>query len=282
MLNLKFASFGDFFNDYKHFYRTLYRPYSEQDLYNIYILGEMPEGKDFYRPVANKASSKKPILLFGCSFVYGIVIPEDRIFSEVLAKYTDRPVYNRAYPGLSTNLMLYQLQNEDFYKIIPEPEYVIYVFIHDHPRRLVQSCITHCFCYHLFYKLKNGKLIRKNYKSKIVLVETLKQYLYKYRNNYKPEIADLFRAEVLESNRLIKKHWKNTKFILFVYSSLTAPVDKLQKEFEENGIQVIYRSEIAPFDDHDTKYTLSKTDSHPNANAWEYITPRLVEKLRAD
>ena len=52
-----------------------------------------------------------------------------------------------------------------------------------------------------------------------------------------------------------------------------------KKEFEENGIQIIYRTDIAPFDDFDTKYALSKTDSHPNENAWEYIVPKLVEKL---
>ena len=143
----------------------------------------------------------------------------------------------------------------------------------------MQTCITNYFCYDLFYKLKNGQLLRKKYKSRIAFIETLKQYLYDYKDNYKPEVSNLFRAEVLESNRLIKEHWKNTKFILFSYTSLPAPVDVFQKEFEENGIQVIYRTDIAPFDDYDPEFSISKTDNHPNAKAWEYITPRLVEKL---
>ena len=78
----------------------------------------------------------KPIVLFGCSFAFGFGIDDEQTFSYKLSKYTNRTVYNRGLCGGGIQHVLYQLRREDFYKEIPEPEYVIYLYISNHIRRM--------------------------------------------------------------------------------------------------------------------------------------------------
>lgn len=274
-----YTSFTQFFEHYTDFYKEVLRPKSQEELYNQYILGEMKNGEDFYRPVANINSKEKPIILFGCSFVYGILIPDDAIFSEVLAKYTNRPVYNRARDGFGPSLMLYQLQNENFYKLIPEPEYIIYTFINDQPKRMFTTCTFQPYYYNIFYKMKNGKIVPKKYFSRIFLFEFIKNNLYNYKYNYNKKVVDLLRAHFLESEKLIKAHWPNTKFVIFAYTNNISPMDILKPELEQKGIKVIFRNDIAPFEDFSPDYALSKTDAHPNEKAWTYITPILMKEI---
>ena len=276
---IKHPSFSDFLSLYKTYYS---RKVDKEYLYNKYILGNQ---EIEYRKVVNQNIKKSPppILLFGCSYVYGHKIPQDKILSEVLGKYTKRAVYNRAFHGAGPQLMLYQLQSEDFYKIIPQPEYIIYVYISDHLRRLKIPCIPSIKDYMdiYYYYDKHSKSLKLKHYNKYFKLPFIFYFIndkinYNIYNN-----MDLFKYEILESKKLIDKHWKNTKFVVFLYDKYNTEIqNSIIPELKSNGIIIINRNDITPFDDNDTRYALNETDKHPNEHAWEYIVPKLMQELK--
>lgn len=61
-----------------------------------------------FRPVVKDNSYvKRPIVLFGCSYTYGVLLNDDETFSAKLQNYTKRVVYNKAMSCFSLQNMLY-------------------------------------------------------------------------------------------------------------------------------------------------------------------------------
>lgn len=268
------------YNLYKEFYSN---NSTNKVLFDNYILDK----NNFYRKTINQNSPKKPILLFGCSFTYGHKIPEDKIFSEVLGKYTKRPVYNRAMHGFGVQQMLFQLENKEFYNIIPQPEYIIYTYIGDHIRRMyLPSVIFVREYYDIKYKNKNGILIRcqnNKFNKKTILINAIEDFLYEkelYHSNLK-EKEILLKNHLLAAKKYVDINWPGTKFVIFAYLD-TKELDDISGELKNAGFIIVNRKDIAPFDDFDTGFCLSNTDVHPNEHAWEYIVPRLTEVLGID
>ena len=85
--------------------------------------------KDSFRKPNGVNYSKKPIVLFGCSHIYGYRLEDNQTLSYHLSEKSQRPVYNRAYNSWGMPHMVYQLFQIDFYKEVPEPEYLIYFLI---------------------------------------------------------------------------------------------------------------------------------------------------------
>ena len=285
---IHYTDFKSFYKRYVNFYKVQFSSKDKTYFYNQYILGKFPNGDAFYKSVVNSDSPLEPILLFGCSYTEGYKIPERSAAHEVFGRYTQRPVYSRAKGGFGTDLMLYQLQNEDFYKIIPKPKYVIYTFICDHYRRMKMPCMPYLHClYDIFYKIKNDKLELMKNQNKICFFSLTKELIFylffqEKNNSYKNSVKNLMLSELLECNRLIKAHWRDSEFIIFVYTQKYNPLEELTDKLKENGIKVIHRRNVAPFDDSDERYTLSKTDEHPNEKAWEYIVPLLMKYIEKD
>lgn len=265
----------------KYYYNFITGDISEEYIKNRYINGK----NFFYHPVLNKESNESPILVFGCSFIYGHNIPIEATFSQVLKKYTTRPIYDRSFHGWGINQMLYQLKNEDFYKIIPEPKFIIYNYFFDHKNRLKRPCTYSIKDYYGTYY----KLIKKQ--DKFLLVEKKHSVLYN-KSNLIARISDKFSdisdpnekifllQHLLEAKKEADKHWKNTKFIIIEYYQ-DDDFDAIKPDLEKNGITVIDRNELVPFNINDERYCLSKKDCHPNDKAWELIIPELVKTLNS-
>ena len=76
----------------------------------------------------------------GCSFAYGSALTVEQSFMGKLTQFTKKPIYNRAIAARGADEMLYQLQSDKFYSIIPKPEWFIYVFISDQVRHTQIPC----------------------------------------------------------------------------------------------------------------------------------------------
>ncbi len=228
---------------------------------------------------------KKPILLMGCSFAYGYGLNEDENLGYKLSKLLNRPVYNRAFEWLwGLHTMLYQARREDFYKEVPEPSYVIYVFITDHINRISASNITPVFYVpHLRYIYKNGRLEREKFQSRYNLYmfksytilranSILKHFDYKLLNEY-----------FIETKAEFDKHWKNYKFIILLYDENefnnsimeNIEVDDLKK----NGFIIISTKDLIG------RYLNKPEDKiednfHPSNYAWSLIAPKLADKIK--
>ncbi len=237
------------------------------------------------RKIENKNSKKKPILLFGCSFTEGSGLSENETISYKLGKLTNRPIYNRGISGTGVQHMLFQLRNEDFYKIIPCPEYIIYIFMDGHTQRIFTPVtLSHNPCYTVFYKdTKNGFLLKKRnfFTDKIIIQHYLSNQLtwnfLNRINSYNDYTENLLIDYIEESKKEAEKHWgKNFKFVVIFYRD---PIrQETIKDLKKLGYITITKEDFK-IDVWDKKFQISNTNEHPNGLAWDYITPIIIKKL---
>jgi hypothetical protein len=102
-------------------------------------------------------------------------------------------------------------------------------------------------------------------------------FLINPNNNVK--IQHFLEQHFIESHQQIQKHWKNTKFCIFVYGEKKIINELCFEELKKQGINVIYLSDLTNEDMDTLKYKLSKIDAHPNKYAWQLISPLIAKKL---
>ena len=116
--------------------------------------------------IIDKNYENNPIVLFGCSFAWGLNLEDKQTFAYKLSQILKRPVINRAICAGGIQHMYYQTQQKDFYKLIPYSDTVIYIRIMDHSRRmLLYSFLVYNNFQQVHYFLRNGNLIMDNYKN---------------------------------------------------------------------------------------------------------------------
>ena len=244
--------------------------------------GRAPEGLEF---------NSKPIVFFGCSYTFGMDLPKEATLPYKLAYLAKRPTYNRAYQGWGVQHMLYQTKLPKLYEQIPEPEYVIYTHMNDHPRRLyiLTFMAGHMLNedFNLRYKEKNGELIEiqnknnfLNFVKRLYITNEIYHFYVKHfvlsKNNLK-NVYDFELKHFIESKKEMQKHWKNTKYVVLFYDKMYDD-EYLKDKLKQDGFIVINIYELTTEDLTDKKYTIR--DYHPNEAAWDLITPKVIEALK--
>ena len=249
--------------------------------------------KNFRSPVIYKEKSNKPVIVFGCSFAFGLGLKLNQTFHYKLSKLMKRSVYNRALCAWGTQHMLYQLKQNDFYNEFPEPEYIIYLYISTHIERIYKypfinkwgsrSGYNYLRYIDTKYGLKEEKRCQfvpysKIY-NEIILPKLMEAEARK--NGFK-----LLEKHLTEAKKEVDKHWKNVKFVILDYEADNyfnnyrealnkENVEKLKKE----GFIVIKTSELTDVKLGDN-FVIGGEDKHPNEAAWNLITPLFVKKLQ--
>ena len=234
--------------------------------------------------------TKKPIVIFGCSYAYGLNLNKEQTFSYKLSHFTKRPVYNRAVSGWGFQHMLNQVKQNQFYIDIPEPEYVIYLMINDHFRRLYVPTFMSASLldetYNLRYELKDGKLIIKKEKNallefihRLYITQKIEHFyinnILLKSDNYEQYFSFALQHSV-ESKNEMKKHWKNTKYVVILYQ--TFPHDNLFiEQLKKNGFIVISLKYDYNLNLHTPEYM--SQDYHPKEQAWDLLTKKISESL---
>lgn len=246
-----------------------------------------------FRPVEYRNPDKKPIILFGCSYIYGFGLDENQTFSKKLADYTGRTVINRGRFGTGLPFLYYQLSDNMVINELPKnPEYIIYTLIPDHfPRLFRYRTWVMSGEQALRYKIKNNNLIED--KSVFPLLHSfftsivIEEYISIKNTHNREKTNKLFVKLLSESNKLIKEKFSSSvsehpKFVIIYFECPLDLPDLYQNEI--NSIQNI-SSDIIFFnvleevpEIKDRKYWL-EDECHPNAQAWDRIVPILVEKL---
>jgi hypothetical protein len=265
---------------FRRYYLFFFQHDTTQKKMNIYV----NDINGHYRKIENKASKLAPILIFGCSYAYGDQLDDKQTFSAQLGKITSKPIYNRAISGRSVQHMLYQLQQEEFYKIIPKPEIIVYVYMRDHIRRLYKPCVYFGGGNRLypdpdiFYKINNNKLELKKNKSLTTaspLFSLLSFYAY-----YTPSMSGFFYKNqeqfLLMHFKMAKEaaesHWGNVPFVILVIND-----DSIFRNIRNNLIQSNFTIIDASSQFNQSEFQM--TDSHPTARAWEIFTPEIAKYL---
>lgn len=243
--------------------------------------GRAPEGTNF---------KGKPIVFFGCSYTYGLNLKPEETLPYKIAYLTKRPTYNRAYPAWGIQHMLYQAQSEKLYEKVPEPEYVIYMQMHDHFRRLYLITYTSGHMLNedlnIRYKEKNNNLtLIRNTNPFLLFIKRLyitnkihQLYVDKFILNEKnrEKYQNFAIKHYVKSKEEMQKHWKNAKFVIIMYDDYKSDESYIEN-LEAAGFEVITYKDLTDKDLTSAQY-MSK-DYHPTANAWDLLTPKIVEKL---
>ena len=259
-------------------YIVKYQDKTETEINNKYIYDK--NTNRFYRPIENSNSKLKPVVIFGFSSVYGLNLDKNETISHNLANLTHRPIYNRTKPEASLNHMYYQLSNNDFYKIVPKPEYILYFYV---SKQYVLMNNKLDFCQHdVYYTLKKDSLAKNNKISilkKSYLIAQLNIAKFK-KSGIKHFLNDknnkLFEKILLESKNKQKKHWKNdTKFIVIICSKPCDSENKIFSKLNKNGFKII---ELYKYIDIENKKY--KDGSRPNAKYWQDAAKIIVKELK--
>lgn len=237
-----------------------------------------------FRKTPDNYNKNKPSIVFsGCSFVFGYRLEDKETLPWKISELTHRKVYNVAYNGNGPQHLLLDFQSDDFSKKINNADAFIYLFIQDHIRRLKSPTnINDPFFYPTYNLAKDGTLIKNTPSEEYIKASSeqrikLKQLSYIKNTGHEiknKELRELLLAVMKETEREIKKYNPNARFIILeIYDN--ADVDKF---FRDNGFELItFHDLTGEYLDTERYVTLH---DHPNHKLWEYIAPKLVQKLK--
>lgn len=233
-----------------------------------------------YRPIENITSEKKPIALFGCSYVQGCGLEEDQTFSYKLGVATGRPIYNRARGSWGVQHTLYQFSNPKLYEIIEEPEYIIYLFFDGlYSRMFASICYTCDQSYLAYYEEKDNQLLLKKrtyISDKVLPLQALKNIIFLNKQNSAKEV-DKIEKLMLRHFEEIKKYqnqkWPNSNFIIYFFSEPNGE-DSIKK-LEDMGY-IALKNEDLNIDPNLPEYKI--WDGHPSEKFWDDVVPIIVKK----
>ena len=250
------------------------------------------------KPKNINKNGQKAIIVFGCSFAEGAFLEDNETFEYKLSNLTNYTVYNRGFSGFGLGQMVWQTKQKEFYEDIKEPvDYVIYIYILDHLRRIYEHKYGHINVY-LGYEENNGKLIEKNpltlQLNRFYLISNFFQniifskiYLNKKNDD---KNFDLIKLHFEEARKELQKRYPNVKFIIIKhpfgvmtsndmdsYSLLNSYTTKRWQELEDEGFLVYDLKDVLDVDITSDEYTFP--DGHPNEKAWNIVTKKLVKDL---
>ena len=246
----------------------------------------------------------KSIVVMGCSFAYGKDIETEDTLAYKLQKYSKRKVYNYAYPAHGIQYVLYKLQYSPFFEQKDlNPEYVIYVFINDHLRRMYCNYfLLHDNTKYLRY-IKTDKNELKIKSNPMIITPwdffTISPYAREYNHleyelKSKDEWFDFLKLHLEECQKELHKRYKDAKFVVVVFNSeknsskcLTNTCQKSGlvpfhttrwKELEDEGFVVIDFDKPEYDFLNDDEYE-TPDEMHPNGKAWDSLVPEIANKL---
>ena len=223
--------------------------------------------------------NKQPLAVMGCSYAYGLHLRNEETLSAKLSELTNRTVINLGINGASPREILYIFSNENIFKQLfkneLDIEYVFYPYISHHRFRLYNQTVT--FSSSPCFRKVNNKLEFYEQNKLIRSSQLYKKFMeLKYYTIKRKESLDLMFLYLKEINKEMKKRLPNATFVLLLYEDY---LNEDWSELEKDGIIVINIEKLANIHTKDPQYTQSETDPHPNAKAWEIITPALVKEL---
>lgn len=231
------------------------------------------------KPFGTKYKNK-PIVIFGCSYAYGYDLKDEQSLGYKLSEYTKRPVYNRAFNGFGIQHMLYQLEREDFYKEVPQPEYVIFVYINGHISRCYSKKRDWFINEYLSYEKKNNRLIRwHKFYAPIFNLYSVNSVYNSVINTFfmfNIPITDFARQHFIQSKEMVDKHWKGTKFVVINYDDNN---EKEINELEKYGIKIIHVNHLAPQVNPQQKTFIVRENVHATEATWSLLVPKICKEL---
>ena len=235
-----------------------------------------------------KESSKRSILIFGCSFGYGYLLKPEQSLSYKLSEHTGRSVFNRSISSLGIQYVPYIAEHYNIEKTISNPEYIIFVMIDNHLYRLYREIMNIDEPYFDILYQYNGKILEERkpiysflFKSSIIRYINLNLILYMYNKKNQDEIFDFMKAHFLKMKSILNKKFPNSKLVILQYEENENSWifnNPRWNELRDEGFIIINSYELTNEHLFEEKYRIPN-DVHPNEKAWDLLVPKLVERL---
>lgn len=248
--------------------------------------------------------SKKPILLLGDSYAYGLGLKKEETFASQLSEYTKRPVYNWGWCTEGMEYPLFLLKDKrNIDKLNGEfPEYVVYIYDYTPPTRITLKQRL----YRWYYLRQLSLLGNQKYSvlDKLYSVNFIKNILFnKYLStgNKEEKMFNLLSNILLEISNEVHSNFPNSKFVVLFYSDEPEMIrtnNLVMTEIEEKLLnptlwknlaeknpdklvvisteELIGRKMNKPEDIIDNERTVT---IHPSDKAWAEIVPAFAKKL---
>ncbi len=131
---------------------------------------------------------------------------------------------------------------------------------------------------HIFYKDAKDGLQESYFRSGRLLYGYTARQIRRLIANKKEctqEAAAFAIKHFTESKKEMEKHWKNTKYCIFVYNynDYKHFEDTYLKSMRDKGYIVIFADDLTDKNIHTVEYQRSHFDQHPNEKAWELLAP---------
>ena len=259
------------------------------------------------RQVFGENYKKRPIVILGCSYAYGHGIKNKETFLYKLSQITKRPIINFALCGDNAIESLKHLKNyinndKKNKETIKNAEYVIYVYMHDHINRYLSTNFIY-ENYFLIFPVKNIFL------KKIIEIPTVRFLLSSYQihkniigkdknsnsyNNFLYNSEQYLKKIMLIMQNEIKTYSPNAKIIIILYDQkLAQSYDNLKIKYDtdiqnskiwdelnnETDMTIVHSKDLTGFlFDKNYKLKADIAPYHPNAKAWEVLTPKFAKK----
>lgn len=266
----------------------------KKDEFSIFLPGQYSGKKE--------GAYKRPIALFGCSYVVGGGILEKDTLGANLNKDTNRIIFGRGRSNTSTDFMYRQLIDDNVKQEIPDVEYIIYVYLRYHGPRNVRYTSTLFSSPDIRYKVtKDGQL------KEMRPFFTLPFYSLFTVKNIQDIIAgkkveeETKKGEPLLLNFLAsayeaaQRNWPGVKFILLEYPDGTYCLSE-ENQYEENindsnlpedvierikdiGIIYVNAEELVGHELRDPKKYRHTDIEHPNGRAWKEVADALTKRF---
>ena len=240
--------------------------------------------------------NKSTILTIGDSFIIGSNIEDNDTLSYKLQKLTGHKTYNYGMAGQGIQHVLYKLQNSPILDKIFEnkqPEYIIYVFISDHIRRMYCNYLVprDKVKYLKYMKVNSNELalipddIRISDYLKIThIAKRFNNFMYQLKNEN--DNFDFFKLYMKEIKKVMDKKYSQSKFVVIIYNANIVDTHGVKNfhterwnELEEMGFIVIN------FDTEEYNYLIqneyrASDRFHPSGKAWDKLAPIIIERLK--
>ena len=300
-----FVDFTRLFPDYQKFKKVEKEFLIDNHLYTNYEkpnkLNQLAFENDGRSLVGKEYKSKKPILLLGCSYTYGLGLKKEDTFGYQLSQYTKRTVYNWGWKTEGPDYSLLELKNKNNKKLLTAnpPEYVIYTYMYDHPRRLVETHRQYRWYYLRKYGLLDGQKYSVLDNSYFYLALKNKMFEQKlYTGDYQENLLNYIFLIIKEMKKEVSLDFPESKFVVFLYLDSPEmvkmegkPMTDLERNIlysekwsnlSKDGIFVVTTKDLLkrPINEQNDILKNDHTATvHPTPKMWKDITPEFAAKF---
>jgi hypothetical protein len=255
---------------------------------------------------SSNSSSDKCLLFFGCSFAFGECLNDKETLpyfmgNELNGKYK---ILNFGFQGYGPHQMLAALETGIVDNVIKGCQQVDVVYSAI-PHHVARSAGYSPWDKHgPKYMLESGKLVHKGafdgskvttsvlnrVKAHMIRSPVLKKLFPRKRVFTSNLEKDTFIAIIEKAQSLIKSRYSNARFIVFFWDANYLSTDSEKKDskiitrkLSEKGLEYYQAQDVLEdyTNDPQRRYTVSKYDGHPSAEANKFIASFLRKKLES-